>query len=253
MTKVIATVIKIAFGLFAIAVLGLLMSLTYQALSRIFPNSFENQIWGLILFDIAALIWAGAFVFQCKTVAQYAVAAIGFGTAFLGTILMVAAEVLLSGQSLVAADTAKIGQWLVYGFIGTTTIHVALLYAHHLSAPEIREKIDIGIARGEITSEAIKQATGRLDANKNELAHTIANDIESRVKRDLGLMPAKGTIFQPKDAEAPAVQLTSPTPAPLLKDEPTPAQAPFLGNNSNAGGSKDEAAIHREAPSQDKS
>jgi hypothetical protein len=225
MTKVFAAVIKIGFGLFAIAVLGLLMSLTYQALARIFPNSFANQIWGLVLFDIAAIVWAGAFVFLCKTILQYAVSAIGFITGFLGTLLMVGAEVILSGQTLIAADTAKIGQWLVYGFIGATAVHVALLYLHHFGAPEINEKVEIGIARSQVTDTARKQATKRIEEEQAMLANSIADEIVNQVKRDLNLpIPAKGTIFQPKEQTAEAVALAATT---TPQDEPTPAQVPF--------------------------
>ena len=51
------------------------------------------------------------------------------------------------------------------------------------------------MARGEIVTEAISQATKTLDAQKAELAHTIHQDIVSQVKRDLGLYPVTGTIF----------------------------------------------------------
>lgn len=145
MRKVLAQGTKYIFGAFGIAILGLLMSLTYQALQRIFPTSLINQIWGLVLFDIAAICWALAFVFACETVAQYAISAIGFLTGFLGTLGMVAAEVLL-GQSLFTADNTQIGQWIVYGFVGATALHAALLYAHHGSAQEIKQRIEIGRA-----------------------------------------------------------------------------------------------------------
>jgi len=201
MKKVFASITKYIFGAFGIAILGLLMSLTYQALGRIFPGSFENQIWGLILFDIAAICWALAFVFGSETVGQYAVAAIGFLTGFLGTLLMVASEVIL-GQNLITTNAQQIGQWMVYGFIGATALHAILVYAHHGAGPEIRQRIDVGIARGEVTSEAIKQATAMLDAEKTNLARTISADIISQAKRDLGLYPIDDTVFDRRKHEA---------------------------------------------------
>ena len=195
MKKVLASASGIIFAVFGIAVLALLMSLTYGALQKLFPNSFSNQIWGLIMFDIAAMCWAIAFVFKSQTTIQYATAGLGFITAFLGTLGMVAAEVMLSGQSLAQTDTQQIGQWMIYGFIGVTAMHAALLYLHHAGAPDIHEKINVGIARGEITTEAINQATRALDTEKAILAQSIRNDIISQVKRDLGLMPVNNTIF----------------------------------------------------------
>src|SRR5512133_2512855 len=113
MKKVLGFMSKLVGGLFSIAVLALLMTLTYQALARIFPGSFTNQMWGLVMFDIAAMCWAIAFVFQSKSTGQYAASGIGFITGFLGTLGMVAAEVFLSGQQLTQANTTQIGQWMV--------------------------------------------------------------------------------------------------------------------------------------------
>lgn len=222
MKKVLGNITVYIFGAFGIAILGLLMSLTYQALGRIFPGSFTNQIWGLILFDIGAICWALAFVFICETVAQYAIAAIGFGTGFLGTLLMVGAEVIL-GQELITSNAAEIGQWMVYGFIAATALHAILLYAHHAAGQEIRQRIDVGIARGEITTEAIKQATATLDIEKTNLARTITADIVSQVKRDLGLYPVEGTPFEKKNQDTPAL----PHPTTPTKDEPITAKIPF--------------------------
>jgi len=187
MKKVLQTASKYIFGAFGVAVLALLMSLTYSALARIFPDSLVNRAWGLVMFDIAAMAWALAFVFGSESTGQYATAALGFVTGFFGTLGMVAAEVVLSSGQVESGD---IGKWMVYGFIIVTALHAALLYAHHATAPNIQEKINIGIARGEITTEAINQATRQLDEEKAQLAHTIHNDIVSQVKRDLGLIPA---------------------------------------------------------------
>jgi hypothetical protein len=201
MKKVMATATGFIFGAFGIAILGLLMSLTYQALGRIFPESPENQIWGLVLFDIAAMVWAGAFVFKCETTAQYAVAFIGFLTGFLGTMLMVAAEVML-GQQLTQVQSQEVGKWMVYGFIGATLLHAGLLYLHHYSGKAIRIKVDVGIAQGEVVTEAVRQATADLERDKRDLARDIATDIRAGVLRELNIYPAAGTIFEPKQATA---------------------------------------------------
>jgi hypothetical protein len=197
MTKVLGQSARYIFGLFGAAVLALLMSLTYQALGRIFPQSFANQIWGLVLFDIAAIVWALAFIFASFTIQQYAAAGIGFTVAFVGTLGMVAAEVTLAGN-LVEVDAAKIGQWLVYGFIGVTVIHAALLWLHHFGAAEIHQRVELGIARGQITTEATKQAVHSLDVEKQTLARSIYGEIYNTVLRDLGVtpQPVEGTPFE---------------------------------------------------------
>jgi apolipoprotein N-acyltransferase len=225
MKKVLAQGTKYVFGVFGIAILGLLMSLTYQALQRIFPTSFINTIWGLVLFDIAAICWALTFVYGSETVTQYAVSAIGFLTGFLGTLGMVAAEVIL-GQALFTTNAEQISQWLVYGFIGATAIHAALLYGHHASSQAIKQRIDVGIARGEITTEAIKQATATLDAERVQLAETITREIVDQVKRDLNIpiLADPRMPFLPADPNQ--FQQTTNSPA-LTKDEPLSAEPPF--------------------------
>lgn len=199
MKKVLGSAAGILFAVFSIAILGLLMSLTFGALGKLFPGNFINQIWGLVLFDIAAMIWGVVFVFKCESTAQYAIAAIGFIAAFLGTLGMVAVEVMLGGQKFVEVGS-WVGEWLVYGYVIMTALHSALLYAHHATDPAITEKINVGVARGEIVTEAIKQATATLEVQKAELAETIHHEIVSQVKRDLGLMPVAGTPFEKKES-----------------------------------------------------
>lgn len=198
MKKVIGTMSKFLFGAFGIAVILLLMSLTYGALQQLFPDSFSNQLWGLVLFDIGTICWALAFVFQSKSVGQYAASAIGFLVSLVGTLLMVTYEVVTSGQSVANLDVTTLGTWVVYGFIGVTAFHVVLLYAHHGMSPEIAEQIGIGLARSEIVTQALQDATHTLEAEKHELSRAIYHDMVSRVKRDLGLHSAEGTIFEPK-------------------------------------------------------
>jgi hypothetical protein len=208
MKKVLASMSKFIAGGFSIAVLALLMSLTYGALQRIFPDSFSNQMWGLVMFDIAAMCWALMFVFQSRSVGQYAAAGIGFIVAFLGTLGMVGAEVMLSGADLAQIDTAQIGKWMIYGFIVVTALHALLVYVHHGTAPEIAEQINVGVARGEVVSTAITNATRAIEAEKEELSQAIYNDIISQVKRDLGLTPVQNTIFDRRTRTASPSLLT---------------------------------------------
>lgn len=234
MKKVLGNVAIYIFAAFTIAVFGMLVSLTYQALQRIFPTSFENQIVGLVLFDIGAICWALAFVFLCKSTMQYSSAVIGFLTAFIGTLGMVAAEVILSGN-LINTDPQQIGQWLVYGFIAVTALHVTMIYLYHAGAPEIKEKIDIGIARGEIVTEAITQATKSLETEKAILAQTLTSEIIASVKRDLNIpiladkqMPiiaADKTIYQQDTVPLPAL-------VPVAPQEEATASNPFPDSNN---------------------
>lgn len=195
MKKVLGFMSKLVASVFSIAVLALLMSLTYGALQRIFPGNFANQMWGLVMFDIAAMCWALMFVFQSHSVGQYGAAGVGFLVGFLGTLGMVAAEVILSGNLITNVNTEQIGRWMTYGFIIVTALHAALVYIHHGTSPEIAEQINVGVARGEVVSQAIANATKTIEAEKQELSQAIYNDIVSQVKRDLGMHPIQDTVF----------------------------------------------------------
>lgn len=250
MKKVLGAMSGIIFSVFCIAILGLLMSFTMGALKKLFPDSFVNQMWGLILFDIAAMVWGLAFVFKSNSVGQYAAAGIGFITGFLGTLLMVAFEVMTSGQQFVQGGDS-LGRWAVYGFILVTAIHAALVYLHHATAPDIHEKINVGIARGEITTEAIRQATESLEVQKAMLAQTIHTNIVEQVKRDLnipiavdpavGFVPATQTqiaypVEQSKKKQSLFGWMKKPTgmvkneqaivDMPKLQEQPAPAPQP---------------------------
>lgn len=199
MKKVFGAIAKIAFTLFTLGVFGMLMAYTFSALGRLFPGDIGNQIWGMILFDIAAIVWALAFVFESRSLGQYALAAIGFLTAFVGTVGMVAAEVLLAGGQF-AEQAQEISKWMTYGFILVTILHVSLLYAHHAAAPEVDEQIRVGVARGEIVSHAINEAEKGLDTQKAQLAQAITADIIGRVARDLSLQ-----AYTPRVLDLPAL------------------------------------------------
>lgn len=78
MKKIMPHIASVFFSLFSAGVIVLLMSYTFQALAHIFPNNFTAQVMGMILFDIAAIAWLGAFIYLCKSIMQYAFAFIGF-------------------------------------------------------------------------------------------------------------------------------------------------------------------------------
>lgn len=209
MLKVLMKGLSYLFGAFCLAVFGFLISLTFGALGKLFPGSFANQLWGLVLFDIGALIWAATFIYGSETTQQYALSAIGFVISFVGTLGMVSVEVIMSGQEFVAVDP-KLGQWLVYGFLIITALHAALIYAHHFTAAAVIQKIDVGIARGEIVTEAVKQATQQLDVNKARLARSISASIVAQVNRDLGFANVLDVVSSPADEPSPYVLQTFP-------------------------------------------
>lgn len=210
MKKIMPHVAGVFFSLFGIGVIALLMSYTFSALAHIFPDNFTAQAMGMILFDVAALAWLGAFIYLCKSVMQYAFAFIGFAFGLGGSLAMVAMEVMLGGQELIEAP-AWVNQALIYGFIGAAVVHVVLYYAYKLSAPEVSADISLGIETAEITGEAMKQAEAQLLRDRSRLGRTIAPRLITNVQRNLGL-PITGEVV-----DAPAYDVA---------EKPIPVQIP---------------------------
>jgi hypothetical protein len=193
MKKIMPHVAGVFFSLFGVGVIILLMSYTFEALAYIFPNNFTAQIMGMVLFDIAALAWLGAFIYLCKSIMQYTFAFIGFVFGLLGSLAMVAIDVMLGGQELIKPPV-WINSALVYGFIFAAVVHVILIYAHKLVGPEVSADISLGIETAQITEEAMKQAETELLKERGALGRVIAPRLMNNVKRNLGL-PVYGDVI----------------------------------------------------------
>jgi hypothetical protein len=186
MKKILKPISKILLYAFMGGVFALVISLTFQMLGRIFPGNLTNQAFGLVLFDIATVVWLAVLVFQSESMMQYGIAGLGFLLGLAGTALMVAGEVMLSAQGMVTPP-AWLGEYAVYGFILAAFLHLVLLYGHHMAAPGVSAQIQLGAARAQIISEALKQAEEQLSSNQTVLAASIAAALVDDIKRDLRL------------------------------------------------------------------
>ena len=196
MKKIMPHVAGVFFSLFGLGVIALLMSYTFEALAFIFPDNFISQMMGMVLFDIAALAWLAAFIYLCKSIMQYAFAIIGFVFGLLGSLAMVAIDVMLGGQEMIEAP-AWINEALIYGFIAAAVVHVILVYAYKLAGPEISADISLGIETANITEEAMKQAEDELLRERGAMGRVIAPRLMNNVRRNLGLPVSNDVIDLP--------------------------------------------------------
>jgi hypothetical protein len=205
MKKIMPYVAGVFFSIFGVGVIILLMSYTFEALAYVFPDNFTAQVMGMILFDFAALAWVGAFIYLCRSIMQYVFALLGFVFGLLGSLAMVAVDVILGGQKMIEPPV-WVNSLLIYGFIVAAAIHVILFYLYKLTAPEISADIALGIETAQITEEAMKQAEGVLLAQRNALGGVIAPRLVNNVRRNLGL-PVSSDVL-----DLPALDVT-PKPA----------------------------------------
>jgi hypothetical protein len=225
MKKILPHVMAILFAVFGLAIIAMLMIYSFSALGKLFPNNFLGQIMGMVLFDIAALVWLGTIIFLCKSVGQYAISTIGFVLGLVGTLLLVAVEVMMGGQEL-AKVPAWAGDSIVWTFIIALVGHVILYYAFKLSAPEISAEISLGYETAAITDEAMKQATEQLIRERGALGQIIAPRMITDVKRNLGL-PVAGDVI---DLTAQNVDEAAPLPVVHF------GQAQFVPQNATRKG-----------------
>ena len=216
MKKIMPHVAGVFFSLFGLGVIALLMSYTFEALAFIFPNNFVSQVMGMVLYDFAAIAWLLAFIYLCKSVMQYAFAFIGFVLGLGGSLAMVAIDVMLGGQEMIAAP-AWINEALIYGFIACAVIHVILVYSYKLAGPEISADISLGIETANITEEAMKQAEQELLRERGAMGRIIAPRLMNDVRRNLGL-PVLGDVLDlpaydvPDQSQAIPVQIPARRP-----------------------------------------
>ena len=192
MIKLIKPLAITLFALFVLAVFAGVMYYSFHALMLIFPGDLAGQLFGMALFDLAALAWFLVFVAACASTMQYVFSVIGFLLGIAGTLGLVGIEVGISSGMLDAAQMAKP---LSYIFIVAMIGHLLLIYARHASAPEIAADISLGIERARITDNAQRQAERMLTDNQQALAFPIAQEHVRRVVHDLNLRPREGDVL----------------------------------------------------------
>lgn len=194
MKKIFPHLVSVAFALFMAGVFALVVSLTYSALGRMFPDEPFTQLAGVSLFDFAALVWFGVFVYKSDSTGQYTAAAFGFLFGLAGAIGMIAIESAINAGMVTPEEMSK---YLVYVFVGVSIAHMVLIYAHHAGAAEVNAKISLGIEKAKINDEGMKQAEQILMSNQTALGQTIANKLVSEVLHDLNISPSKQVIDIP--------------------------------------------------------
>lgn len=192
MKKLVPFIAAFFFAVFVLGIFAAMMFYSWQGLANIFPDDLLGQGFGMLNFDVAALVWFSAMVYRSRSIGQYVVSFIGFMVGLVGTLGLIGIEVGLSSGMLVRADMVKP---LTYIFIGVLVGHVVLIYAHHASAPEMAADISLGVEKAKITGRAEEAATRYLTDNIEGLSQPIAAELIKRVKDDLNLRPAGGVVL----------------------------------------------------------
>ncbi len=205
MSKLIGSYIKPLFAAFSVAVFAAVMFYSWRALSIIFPDDLLGQIFGLLLFDMAALLWFGALVFLSVTIGEYVTASFGFMVGLLGSVGLIAIEVSISIGLVTESAIAKP---LTYIFIVVMVGHVVLLYARHASGEEFTAEISRGIERAKILQKAERQAARMIEKNSDAVVAALAQSMAADALKYALTQRGGGNVL-----DLPALDVESEQPA----------------------------------------
>lgn len=192
MKKLTPFIVAFFFATFVLGIFAAMMFYSWQGLANIFPDDLAGQGFGMLMFDIAALVWFSALIYRSYSIGQYVVSFIGFLVGLVGTLGLIGIEIGLSSGLYQSADMV---QPLTYIIIGVLVSHVVLIYAHHASAPEMAADISLGVEKAKITGRAEEAATRYLTDNIEGLSQPITAELIKRVKDDLNLRPTGGVVL----------------------------------------------------------
>lgn len=206
MKRIMPAVGGIFFAAFSVAIVVFLLSLSWSALSRIFPENIVNQLFGLANFDFAALGWLLCFIYVAKGSAQRPIAFVMFMVSLLGTLVIVALEI---GLSTGWFEMASVMTPLSILLTVMTFLHMAAIYLFHLNDPEVAARIESESDKDAIIDQAQKDTTEALNVLRPGLARQLAQSQVAAALRDLGLPAVVDGVSYALDDPAPASDLAA--------------------------------------------
>ena len=195
MKKLLPNFAGVLFGLFMLGVAGATLYYSFNGLKLIFPDDLAGVLFGMMLFDFAVFTWFMVFVSKCESTMQYVFSGIGFLIGLVGTLGLVGIEIGLSSGMLVQGTMAKP---LTYIFVGVLIGHLLLIYAHHVSAPNISASISMGVEIAKVMEEGEKQADEEMKLRVSELGRVMAQRRLDDAYRQMNVRPNIPNVIDAK-------------------------------------------------------
>lgn len=198
-------------------------SLTYSFVRTALPQvHWVVPMFALVIFDVGMLAWLKVFLDYAQGSGQRAVALIMTLVDFLGVGLMVLAEILLGGQTMVAAPE-NLGEYAVWGIAIWTVANVGAVIAFHLLHPEARRQMALRAEMDQVFDEALKKLGTKRAQVSGQLSDQLSDDMLMQLVAELA---AKRETVIP--ASAPALAAT---PANLEPSKNHQGMESFLANH----------------------
>ena len=182
------TLAKLIFYLVAVVLLTWTASLTVSFVQSVLPNSFWAVPYlALVVFDGGMISWLFVFLSHAQGAIQRATALALCVFDLLGVGLMVVAEIILDGQTWVAAPES-LAAIAVWGIGIWTIVNVAGVVLFHLGDPEAQKEMAIQSEKDAIFAGALTDMKSRrIDAQQalsQELGGGIFAELLADVRRD---------------------------------------------------------------------
>jgi hypothetical protein len=162
-------------------------SLTYSFVATALPQThWLVPLFALVIFDIGMLAWLKVFLDYAQGSGQRALALILSLFDFLGVGLMVLAEILLGGQTLVAPPE-NLGEYAIWGIAIWTVVNVGGVLIFHMLQPDARRKMVLQSEMDMVFDEALKKLSTRRVAIGGELSDRLADGLLSQLVAGLAL------------------------------------------------------------------
>jgi len=182
MKRLFPSYTKVLGNLFVLGIGALVTYLSFNALGRVFPDNVYYQILGLVVFDVAAVVWFLRIINDSDTALQYVWASIGFLAGFVGVVYMVRVETQLNAGVITQSE---IMVQLVDAFVYSAVAQFALTYAFKMSDKETTKRLHIGLFKADIFQDALRQAGLSVDKSTAVLGNMLQGEIMRGLLRDL--------------------------------------------------------------------
>lgn len=172
---------KLIFYLVALVTLFWTASLTVSFISTALPNShFLVPYLALIVFDVGMIAWLYVFLRYAQGTIQRGTALIACAVDFVGVALMVMAEIMLGGQTLVAAPEG-LGTAAIWGIGIWTVLNVAAILVFHIGDPEAQKQMSIQNEKDAIWKGALDQ----LGSLRQKHSAALTAELSGRMYQDM--------------------------------------------------------------------
>lgn len=172
-------------------------SLTYSFVATALPQThWLVPLFALVIFDVGMLAWLKVFLDYAQGSGQRALALILSLFDFLGVGLMVLAEILLGGQTMVAPPE-NLGEYAIWGIAIWTVVNVGGVLIFHMLQPDARRKMVLQSEMDMVFDEALKKLSTRRAAIGGELSDRLADGLLAQLVAGLALEGNRPALESP--------------------------------------------------------